>query len=58
MCVACIEFLKDKLTLKEFQSALKETTIDDPKHLSEVSQSIRDAGDDLDEVKRKLGKTR
>ncbi len=29
MCVACIEYTKDKLNLKELKAALREMTMDD-----------------------------
>ncbi len=40
MCVACLEFIKDKLTVNEFRSALREMTVDDPNHLSRVNQIL------------------
>ncbi len=49
MCIACIEFIKAKLTLKEFRAALGETTRDDQTHLEEVSELLQqDATDPLD----------
>ena len=40
MCVACIEFIKGTLNVSEFKSALRETTQNDERHLSEVSEVI------------------
>jgi hypothetical protein len=41
MCVACLEFIKGTLTLKEFQSALRETTMEDERHLLEVERKLQ-----------------
>lgn len=54
MCVACIEYMKDKLTDGEFKSALKETTIEDPKHLAEVEKILRDNSGRPADIKREL----
>ena len=54
MCVACLEFLKDKMTVKEFRAALGETTRDDPKHLWEINQKIAESAEDTTRLKEKL----
>ena len=54
MCAACIEYAKDLLTTKEFQSALREMTIDDQAHAEAVARIMRDYAMKPDEMKRKL----
>lgn len=54
MCVACIEYLKDRLTEGEFKSALKETTIEDPRHLAEIERIFRENQGNSDAIKRAL----
>ncbi|MBI3557625.1 MAG: hypothetical protein HY074_15295 [Deltaproteobacteria bacterium] len=56
MCIACIEFIKDKLTLKEFQAALGETSRDDKIHLEEVSELMRQNAADPKELRKSLEK--
>jgi len=54
MCVACIEYVKDKLTDREFQSALRETTVEDAQHLREVEKIFQESAGKPDEIKKKL----
>lgn len=54
MCAACIEYTKDKLTIQEFKSALKETTMDDRTHREQVEKLIENYGDDPDALKNIL----
>lgn len=56
MCVACLEFLKDKMTVKEFRMALGETTREDPAHRQEIDQKITESAEDRDELKKELMK--
>lgn len=56
MCVACLEFLKDKMTLKEFRMALGETTREDPTHRREVDLKIAESAEDLNLLKESLRK--
>jgi hypothetical protein len=56
MCIACTEWIKDRLTLKEFRSALRETTRDDEPHLDEVNRILIDSGDDANLAKEALKK--
>lgn len=54
MCVACIEYTKDRLNISEFKSALREMTMEDQRHLREVERLFREFGDKPDELKQKL----
>lgn len=56
MCIACLEYSKDKLTDKEFRSALRETTENDRRHFEEVERIFREAGNDPDKLKEKIRK--
>lgn len=56
MCVACLEFLKDKMTVKEFRMALGETTREDPAHRREVDLKIAESAEDPTELKKALRK--
>ena len=56
MCVACIEYTKDKLNLKELKAALREMTMDDQKHFDDVERIIREHGSDPSVVKKELQK--
>ncbi len=56
MCVACTEFIKGRLTFREFNSALRETTMEDSAHLLEVERALQAAKNDAEEAKRKLAK--
>lgn len=54
MCVACIEYIKDKLKIDEYKSALREMTVEDQAHAREVEQLFKDFGNQPDELKRRL----
>ena len=50
--MACTEFIKGTLNSKEFQNALRETTREDPAHLSEVEQALAGSHASDDSAKR------
>ena len=54
MCMACVEYTKDKLTLNELKSNLRETTAGNPDHLRDVNRIIQDNGSNPKELKRLL----
>ena len=54
MCAACIEYSKLRLTLNEFKSALREAAMDDPNHLAQVEELIKDYADKPEELARLL----
>lgn len=54
MCVACIEYTKDRLNLNEFNSALREMTMDDQKHAEEVARILKEFAGKPDEIKKHL----
>ena len=54
MCIACIEYTKDKLTLNEFSSALREMSLDDKLHAEEVASLIQKYANDPKELKKRL----
>ena len=54
MCVACIEFIKSNLTLKEFQTALREVTRTDGDHLAEVERLVQATKNDPEVLRKKL----
>lgn len=54
MCIACIEYTKQKLTMGEFKSALRETTSEDENHMKEVNRLIQQYGNDPDELRKQL----
>jgi hypothetical protein len=54
MCIACREFIKDTLTVKEFKSALREVARDDEEHLREVEQALRRSAEDPEKLRRAL----
>ncbi len=56
MCVACAEFIKDTLTLKEFQNALIEMTREDSAHLQDVERAMRATSGDPDKLREALAK--
>jgi len=55
MCVACLEYQKNKMTSAELKAAMREMTVDDQKHREEVERLIRDLSGNPDELKRKIG---
>ncbi len=52
MCAACVEYSKEKLTLSEFKTALREASAEDAAHLAQVERLIQQYGDKPDELKR------
>jgi hypothetical protein len=54
MCVACLEYTKDRLNVNELKGALRETTVNDRAHLEEVERLIREHAGKPDELKEKL----
>lgn len=54
MCVACLEFIKNTLTFKEFKGALWEVTREDEEHLREVEELIRRHPEDVDRIRQNL----
>jgi len=55
MCIACLEYLKGNLRLKEYKSALRETVRDgsDP-HVEELQTLIYDHEGDEDSLRNKI----
>jgi hypothetical protein len=56
MCIACIEYTKDKLNAAEFTSALREMAWDDQKHADEVSALLKEFAGQPDALKGELAK--
>jgi hypothetical protein len=56
MCAACIEYTKEKLNVNELKSALRETTMDNPKHYTEVDGLIQKHGSNPKELKKEIEK--
>jgi hypothetical protein len=54
MCVACIEYIKDRLNIDEYKSALREMTVEDQEHAREVEKLFKDFGAQPDELKKRL----
>ena len=54
MCVACLEYIRERLTPTEFKSALVEMTVDDVAHRQEVDRLIREYSNQPDELKKKI----
>ncbi len=54
MCVACNEYIKDRLTSTEFKSALKEASMDNPTHKEQVEGLIKEYGEQPEELKKLL----
>jgi len=54
MCVACREFIKQKLTFQEFKSALWETTREDETHLEELERLLYETRENPDRVRQAL----
>jgi hypothetical protein len=52
MCAACVEYGKEKLTLAEFKSALKEASRDNPDHQQRVEGMIKEYADKPEELRR------
>lgn len=54
MCIACREFIKNTLTLKEYKSALWEVAREDEDHLDELERLFKSAGNDPEKLREKL----
>lgn len=54
MCMACIEYTKDKLTSAEFKSALKEVSREDADHVREVERILQEFANDPERLKKEL----
>ena len=54
MCIACIEYTKDKLNVNEFSFALREMTQEDKEHFDEVSRILKDFAAQPDEIKKRI----
>lgn len=58
MCIACREFIKGTLNIREYQSALGEITREpgpeNDRHLDEVDEAVRKAGRDAEKLKQRL----
>lgn len=54
MCIACREFIKETLSLKEFKAALWEVTRDDEEHLNEIDKVIQQHPWDVTRMREKL----
>lgn len=54
MCVACIEYIKDRLTFQEFSSALREVIATDEAHAKAVADVVRQHAGNPDELKKQL----
>ena len=54
MCIACLEYTKDRLNVNEFRSALREMTVENQRHLQEVERLFREFGSNPEELKKKL----
>ena len=54
MCMACVEYMKDKLTLNELKSNLRETTMGDADHQKAVEKIIQENAANPQELKRLL----
>lgn len=54
MCVACLEYTKDKLTVNEFRSALREMTQEDKAHREAVERLFQQYGQQPEELKKQL----
>lgn len=54
MCIACREFIKNTLNLKEYKSALWEVARENEEHLNELDQLFKAAGNDAEKLREKL----
>ena len=54
MCIACVEFIKNTLNVKEFKSALQEISRTDEEHLYEIEKILRTGTQDEDDVRKKI----
>jgi hypothetical protein len=56
MCIACLEFIKNTLTMKEYKSALWEVARDDENHLTELELLFKTAGNDSEKLRESLSR--
>lgn len=49
MCIACIEFFRGKLTIKEYKTALYEVTVEDPEHYMKMREVVDELDEDEDD---------
>ena len=54
MCIACIEYTKDKLNINEFTSALREMTQEDKQHADDVAKLLKEFASQPEELKKRL----
>lgn len=54
MCIACREFIKNTLTLKEYKSALWEVARENEEHLTELELLFKSTGNDSEKLREKL----
>lgn len=54
MCIACLEYTRDKLTANEFRSALREMTVEDQRHMQEVERLFSVFGNQPEELKKRI----
>jgi rubrerythrin len=54
MCIACLEYTKDKLTLSEFKAAFREMTEKDKAHAQEVQRLLVQYANDPEELKKHM----
>jgi rubrerythrin len=57
MCIACREFIKNTLTLKEYKSALWEVARENEEHLDELEKLFKIVGNDPEKLREKLSQT-
>jgi hypothetical protein len=54
MCVACVEYIRDRLTTDELKNALRETSAGDLAHREEVDRLIRELAGKPEELRKRL----
>jgi hypothetical protein len=54
MCIACLEFIKNTLTLKEYKSALWEVARENEEHLTELERLFKASGNDAEKLRDSL----
>ncbi len=54
MCIACLEYTKDKLNISEFSFALREMTQEDKAHYEEVARLLKEFANQPEELKKRL----
>jgi len=54
MCAACIEYTKDKLTIEEFGSALREMTQENKAHADAVNRLMKEYAGKPEQLKKEL----